>query len=182
MAILTTPRLLIREFVENDLADVLEYEVDPEVVHYVAYRPSTAEECRQMLVVFLEEQRKIERNYYQHAIVLKEIQKVIGWCGLEITNREAREVEIGYALNRHYWSRGYMTEAAQVMLAYSFIELQAHRIFGTCDIENEASAYVLRKLGMSYEGHMRSCRWYKGKWHDRLLFSILEDEWRQIQV
>jgi ribosomal-protein-alanine N-acetyltransferase len=45
---------------------------------------------------------------FAYAITLKENDKLIGMFGLHPMNLK---VEVGYALARPYWGKGYMTEA-----------------------------------------------------------------------
>ena len=41
---------------------------------------------------------------------------------------------------------------------------------------------VLRKLGMQQEGRLREKEWFKGRWWDVLLFSVLRQEWDSNQL
>lgn len=59
-----------------------------------------------------------------------------------------------------------MLEAAEEMLRYGFKELGLHRIYATCRPNNIGSARVMKKIGLTYEGHLREHMYYKGKWHD----------------
>ncbi|GAF24213.1 acetyltransferase, GNAT family [Bacillus sp. JCM 19047] len=62
------------------------------------------------------------------------------------------------------------------MLQYGFEALDLHRIYGTCDPENHASAKLLQRLGMQQEGRLRENLWSKDHWRDSLLFSVLVHE------
>ncbi|GLX06180.1 hypothetical protein Misp03_31070 [Microbispora sp. NBRC 16548] len=53
-----------------------------------------------------------------------------------------------------------------------------HRVYATCDPRNTASAAVLNKLGMTYEGHLRHTMKLRDGWRDSAIFSILATEWR----
>ncbi|HZR39312.1 MAG TPA: GNAT family N-acetyltransferase [Ktedonobacteraceae bacterium] len=176
---ITTSRLYLREFEMVDLPAVHQYESDPEVVRYVSYGPYTEEECCKDLAFHVAHQSEQPRTFFHLAIILRSEDHLIGWCGLQITNRQLREAEIGYALHRHYWGKGYMTEAAQAMLEYGFARHNLHRIFGTCHPENHASVRVMQKIGMRMEGHLRENRWSKGAWRDSLLYAILDHEWQK---
>lgn len=175
---LKTNRLLLREFVPSDFADMFVFESDPEVVKYVCYGPYTEEECRRDLGYHIENQTANPRIYYHLAIVLPEENKLIGWCGLERISEKDRELEIGYALNRHYWGKGYATEAAEAMLQFGFKELNAHRIFATANPANKGSHRVLEKLGLQYEGCLRQQKWCRDNWRDVVVFAILDHEFR----
>jgi RimJ/RimL family protein N-acetyltransferase len=110
--------------------------------------------------------------------VLVATKRLIGGCGIHVSNPENREGWIGYCLNRHFWGKGYATETARALTDFGFKNLGLHRIFATCDPANTGSRHVLEKVGMKREGQIREHKWAKGKWRDSLLHSVLEQEWR----
>lgn len=171
-----TTRLFLREYIAADFDDLFAFESDPEVVKHVCYGPYTAAECRHDLELHIVHQAAVPRVYYHLAVVLPVEKKVIGWCGLEVINRDNRELEIGYAFNRHFWGFGYATEAAKAMLQFGYKELGAHRIFATTNPANDASIRVLEKLGMQFEGCHRQQKWCRGKWRDEAVYATLEHE------
>lgn len=87
------------------------------------------------------------------AVVEKQSQEVIGYCGLfyfpEINGQP--EVEIGYRLARSAWGQGYATEAALAVRDYAFSKLGLKRLIAMIDPSNVASIRVADKLGMRYE-------------------------------
>jgi RimJ/RimL family protein N-acetyltransferase len=175
---LHTERILLREFTWDDLDAVYAYESDPAVAAYVCYGPSTKEECRQELAFHIAHQTAQPRVFYHLALVLPSMEHLIGWCGLKMTNPAHQEGELGYALHRGYWGRGYATEAAQALLAFGFRNLQLHRIIGTCHPANQGSIRVLEKVGMAYEGCLHEQKWCKGQWRSSNLYAVLDHEWR----
>ncbi len=175
---ITTQRLLLREFTWHDLASVYSYESDPRVVQYVCYGPYTEAECHDQLAFHIAHQTTQPRTFYHLALVQREEARLIGWCGLELAHETAHEAELGYALHRAYWGRGYMTEAANAMMAFGFQQLHLHRIFATCHPGNISSIRVLEKLGMRPEGHLRENKWCQEYWRDTLLFALLAHEWQ----
>ncbi|MFD0523568.1 GNAT family N-acetyltransferase [Paractinoplanes durhamensis] len=86
--------------------------------------------------------------------------------------------EIGYGIHPDRWGRGAATAAARELLRQAFEEHYLHRVYGTCDPRNSASARVLLKIGMAYEGRMRETVRIRDGWRDSDLYAILEQEWR----
>ena len=107
--------------------------------------------------------------------------RMIGRCGLKITDPESREGALWYVLHPALWGRGYITEAARALLAFGFTELDLHRVFVDCDPENIGSARVAEKLGMRREAHFVENAWLKGEWRDSLIYALLDREWRADQ-
>ena len=63
---------------------------------------------------------------------------------------ETDEVEIDFILDRHYWGRGFATEAGQAALQYGFNDLGLSMIVGIVHPENRASQRVLEKVGLQF--------------------------------
>ncbi len=175
--ILTTNRLLLREFTENDWQPTLAYQSDPLYLRYNPWMYRTEQDVRDFIYMFINWQRTQPRTKFQLAIVLQREQRLIGNCGIRMHTPDAREADIGYELDSRYWGQGYATEAARTMLAFGFRELQLHRIWAHCIAENVASAHVLEKIGMQREGRFRENEWMKGRWWDTLVYAILDREW-----
>jgi RimJ/RimL family protein N-acetyltransferase len=177
MMMLETPRLVLREFVQDDWPAVHAYASDPQVVRHMGWGPNTEQETRDHLHQTLAQQRLKPRNLYSFAVVLKNEDQLIGGVALRVSDPESRGGFIGYVFNRRYWGQGYATEAALRLLAFGFEKLDLHRIFATCDPRNVASSRVLEKIGMRREGHLRKHKWQKGRWRDSLMYAVLEHEW-----
>lgn len=175
----TTERLLLREFVGDDWPAVFAYQTDPRYLRFYPWTARTEDQVRTFVRAFVDQQHEQPRSKFQFAIVLRTEDRLIGNCGLRIRDLEARNADLGYELAPAHWGQGYATEAAQVLLTLGFEELGLHRISAHCLAQNEASARVLEKLGMQLEGCLRDHQWFKGRWWDTLLYSILEQEWRE---
>ncbi|MFG2841873.1 GNAT family N-acetyltransferase [Kitasatospora sp. NPDC048296] len=103
----------------------------------------------------------------------------VGMGELHVRNERQRQGEISYIVHPRVWGQGIGAEIGRLLLAQGFGELGLHRIHATCDPRNLGSARVLAKLGMTYEGCLRHTQLLHDGWRDSLIFSILEDEWRQ---
>ena len=64
-------------------------------------------------------------------------------------------VEFGYVLARAHWGKGYMTEALTALVDWSLAQPEIWRASAFCDSENPASARVMEKAGMTFEGLIR---------------------------
>ncbi len=177
---LPTERLVLREFTERDLQAVYEYASDPEVVCYMVWGPNTQEETRDFIRRAMASHGEKPRRDYQFAVVLKEEDRLIGSCGLQVSNPDHQEAWIGYCFNRHFWGKGYATQVARRLLTFGFDELKLHRIFATCDPQNKGSVRVLEKAGIRREGRLHEHKRVKGRWRDSFLYAILDREWKAL--
>ena len=174
--ILTTQRLLMREFSADDGSAVLEYQGKPLYLRYYEYSERTPADVREFVDMFLAQQREDPRLRYQLAVVIGATGQLIGSCGIRMRCAAAHEGDLGYELDPAFWGQGYATEAARTMVQFGFDYLGLHRIWSWCIAENVASARVLEKLGMRQEGRLRESEHFKGRWWDTLLYGILEHE------
>ncbi|TMD62463.1 MAG: GNAT family N-acetyltransferase [Chloroflexi bacterium] len=153
--ILATKRLVLREFEEEDWSAVLAYQSDPLYLRYYHWTHRSEQEVREFVQMFIALPNEEPRTKFQLAITLASDGRLIGNCGIRMKTPGAREADIGYELDPHFWGSGYATEAASELLAFGFRDLVLHRIWAWCIAENIASARVLEKIGMRREGHLR---------------------------
>jgi [ribosomal protein S5]-alanine N-acetyltransferase len=176
--LISTDRLLLREFVADDWTAVLAYQSDPRYLRYYSWTGRNERDVRQFVQMFIDQQQQRPRTKFQLAVVLRAEERLIGNCGLRLRYPGAPLGNIGYEFNPDYWGNGYATEAAQAMLQLGFVEMGLHRIAAECIAENSASARVLEKIGMQLEGRLRQHEWIKDRWLDTLLYAILAEEYR----
>ena len=170
---LVTSRLLLREFAGSDRAAVHGYAGDPAVTRFMDWGPNSREDTVAVLAEVPGEANAVPRSNYTLAVVVRTDDELVGAVHIGETSREHRRGEMGYVLAQAHWGRGYATEAAAAILRFGFDEVGFHRIAATCDPENIASARVLEKIGMQYEGHLRQHLLIRGQWRDRLAFAAL---------
>jgi [ribosomal protein S5]-alanine N-acetyltransferase len=70
---------------------------------------------------------------------------------------DAHRMEVGFVLARAHWGRGLMTEALSAAVAWARTTPHLHRLWAACDVDNRASARVMEKAGLAFEGVLR--RW-----------------------
>jgi [ribosomal protein S5]-alanine N-acetyltransferase len=110
-------------------------------------------------------------------VALKPGDNLIGTVTLFNMNRSSGRAEIGYAQGRAYWGHGYIHEALQALLIYSFEELNLRRLEADVDPRNNPSIKTLERLGFQKEGYLRE-RWLvNGEIQDALFYGLLKREW-----
>ncbi|MGB3717313.1 MAG: GNAT family protein [Candidatus Promineifilaceae bacterium] len=175
---LTTDRLVLREYVEDDCPAVLAYQQKPEYLRNYEWTDRSADDVRDFVNMFLDQQRANPRIKFQLATTLRSTGQLIGSCGIRMKSAASREADIGYELDPHYWGQGYAIEAARSIVNFGFAELRLHRIWSWCIADNLGSGRVLEKLGMQCEGRLRENEYFKGRWWDSLVYAILDREWQ----
>lgn len=118
-----------------------------------------------------------EPNYYQWAIVLKDLGEPIGSIAAVQVNDSAQWVEIGYCIGRNWWRQGVVTEALKALIAFFFEEVNAGRIQARHDPRNANSGAVMSKCGMTYEGTLRCADRNNQGICDAAVYGILREEY-----
>ena len=175
MVILTSSRVILREFTRDDFDGVHKYASDPEVVTFMPWGPNTRAETRRFLERNIQAQVIKPRTSYELAITVDD--ELIGGCGLTIHSIADKHAEIGYCIRRDMWGKGVGTEVAGLLIRFGFSELGMHRLTALCDTGNVGSYCVMEKNGMQREGVLRDEKNIRGKWRDSYIYSILEHEW-----
>jgi len=178
---ITTPRLVLREFVAEDWPDVLANQSDQRYLRLYPWSERTEAEVREFVQMFVDQQAERPRRKFQLAITLPNSQHVIGSCGLRRKPENEWEADIGYELAPEYWGRGYATEAALAMVNLGFRDFGLHRISSWLIADNTASARVLEKVGLRPEGRLRENEYFKERWWDTLLYGLLRSEWESAE-
>lgn len=179
MPILENGRIYLREMLMGDLEAVHSYASLDKVTQFQAWGPNTLEDTRDYVEDVLKDANELPQRRFVWAVVLKETENVIGAGELWFESYFNKSGEIGYILHPDYWTIGIGSEVAQLLMAFGFEEKRLHRIQATCAPDNMGSQKLLEKIGMLREGRIRDALKMDEGWRDSLLYSILEDEWRE---
>jgi RimJ/RimL family protein N-acetyltransferase len=149
---LETERLVLRMFRETDFEAYTRIFADPEVMRYVSDgKPLSRQEAWRSLAFQLGHWAL--RGYGMWAVEEKASGSLVGRIGL--LNPEGWPgFELGWALGREHWGKGYATEGARRALAYAFTDLGREHVISVILPENLASIRVAERLGETLEGRV----------------------------
>lgn len=152
---LQTERLTLRPFTLDDAAAVQRLAGDKDIASTTSaiphpYEDGMAEEWINSHAEVFENGKGINL-----AIALKNTDEtskseLIGSISIEIDTID-KIGELGYWIGKPYWSCGYCTEAAKVILTYAFDVLALKSVHAFYLKRNTASGRVLQKIGMQFE-------------------------------
>lgn len=166
--------VVLRPITEDDWPAVHAWASQERACRFQAWGPNTVQQTREFVTDAARAWSCVPRTRLVFAVTLDGC--VVGNCVLDLRGRA--QGEISYVLHPDYWGRGLATAAARQLVQLGFDEHALHRIFATCDPRNTASAAVLGRLGMQYEGRMRETTLIRDGWRDSDLYSILVHEWQ----
>jgi RimJ/RimL family protein N-acetyltransferase len=183
---LRTERLLLRPIDPVGDVDAMHaYRSREDVCRYIPPEPRRTREEMAAFLAQPEVTRTVleaEGQYIQFAVALRETGQLIGDVIFFWRSALHRNGEIGYVFNPDFHGHGYATEAAEALLELAFHSFGFRRVIARVDAENNASAAVLRRLGMRQEALLVEDEWFKGRWGSEIDFAMLDREWRARQA
>jgi RimJ/RimL family protein N-acetyltransferase len=175
-----TERLSLRYFEKSDLDGVMAYHSLPEVQRYLDWKARDRVECKAALEGMCA-QRRLNRpgDTLTLAVERQSDGVLIGQVSLRWTDATAAQAEIRFVFNPLYRRQGYASEAVRVAFDLGFNHYSFHRIHARCGAKNQASARLMKGLGMRLEAHYREHALFQGEWDEELHFAILDREWQR---
>lgn len=143
--VLTTERLVLRGFDESDLDEYLEIMSDPEVARFVGdgLPLDRVGAWRQIAMMI---GHWALRGFGLWAVEERASGALVGRIGL-IEPAGWPGFELGYALGRPFWGRGYAREGGQAALTYARTVLGRAEVISVIRPANAASIRVATTLG-----------------------------------
>jgi len=175
-----TPRLLIRQFQEQDGQALFGYLSNPEVYRFEPGEPVSLERA-------IEIARKRSQTTDFWAVIQKSTHQLIGHLYFkQVAPVEFLTWELGYIFNPVYHNNGYATESASALIQYGFKQFGIHRVTAYCNPENIASWKVMEKIGMTREGKLKKNVFFRRDshglplWTDSFVYAISRDEFENL--
>jgi len=143
--VLETERLTLTNWLPEHLDDLVRLHGDPEVARYLTGSPETRAQGETRLKLWADNFRTHRMGKLR--VTRKSDQAFVGRAGFGIYPRTG-EPEIGYALLRENWGRGYAKEAAAGLRDWIFRDTEWDHFIGFADVRNSASIHVLQSIGL----------------------------------
>lgn len=178
--VIETNRLLLRPFCIDDInAAYKNWTSDENVTAFLRWPTHANVEITESVVKdWIKESEKLD--FYQWAIVFKEINEPIGTISVVDKNEYLDILHIGYCIGSKWWHRGITTEAFSAIIPYLFDEVGANRIESQHDPNNPHSGNVMKKCGLTYEGTLRQADFSNKGIVDACMYSLLKSDWKKM--
>ena len=167
--ILETSRLILRPFRNEDIGRLAELMANRDFMRF-SLGPYTRQQTQTLLQKFLAWNQAGLPS--QFAVVLRENNDVLGYCGFLHHAEMPNEVEIGYRLDPAHWNRGLVTEAARTVRDYAFVALKLPRVISLIHPENIPSRRVAEKIGLIPEKEIT----FRG--FPTTVFALSREQWQ----
>lgn len=148
MNYIETPRLILRDWTEEDFLPFSQLNSDEHVMKYFL-KTLSEEELREGFDKI--RQHFQENGYGLYAVESKKQKSFIGFTGFQKINFDADftpGIEIAWRLMFDKWGKGYATEAALACLEYAKANLDFKEVYSFTTIWNSMSENIMQKIGM----------------------------------
>lgn len=145
---LTSERLILRPWRDDDLDALAQLCADPEVM---AHFPEVLDRAGSARLLDRLMAHQAEHGFTFWCLERREDGAVVGFTGLARVGFAAPfvpAVETGWRLARPYWGQGYALEAARRSLQFAFTDLQLAEVVAFTVPANQRSWSVMERLGM----------------------------------
>jgi RimJ/RimL family protein N-acetyltransferase len=148
---LETERLILREFLPEDLDAYAAMCADAEVMRYLSAdgRVLTREDAWRQMAMFAG--HWVLRGFGMWVVEHRQTGEFLGRVGLHYPEGWP-EREVGWCLARPYWGQGFATEAAEAAMRHAFEHLEWQHVVSVIQPENRRSIQLAERLGERFEG------------------------------
>jgi len=150
---LTTTRLLLRAWREDDLDDYAAMCADPEVMRFIG-SGTPLDRADSWRWIALTVGHWELRGFGQWALESRSDGTLVGRAGLWQPEGWPG-LEVGWALARSQWGHGFATEAGQAAIDFAWRSLHASEIISLIQPDNIRSQRVAGRLGLQLERRQR---------------------------
>ncbi|WNB90812.1 GNAT family protein [Bacillus sp. NEB1478] len=171
--VINTDRLTLRPVQKTDAAEIFSTFSDAEALMYYGMEPlKNEEEAFSLIEAF--DKGYTSGSAIRWGITLKDEDKLIGTCGFHNWSKTDRRTELGYELNRKYWSQGYMIESLQAILHFGFNSMAFNRVAAVIRPENASSRDLVNRLGFTEEALLKEYQKAGNDFYDMYVYSLLK--------
>ena len=174
---LTTERLILEDMTGQDIRSIQRIARDSRVMRYVLIWLENDEQVAGFLQHAIDEAGRKDRMDYVLAVRVAGTGEFAGLTFLDVDRELKSTAEVGCVLLPEYWKSGYASEILRALLAFGFETVSLHRMYGKCDELNLASAHVMEKCGLLYEGTHREDVWLRDHWRSTRYYGMLAGEY-----
>lgn len=169
---LTTDRIVLRAFREDDTSALATLHSDAEVVRYLGIAQPEPSLSKAWDYIALHLGHWALKGCGKWVLADAKSGELIGRIGFIDCPYEWPGLELGWTIAREHWGKGYATEAATLALDWGFNNLDRNEIISLIHPNNVRSVRVAERLG-----EKRSRTWSTPTGAALDVYAITRDEW-----
>jgi RimJ/RimL family protein N-acetyltransferase len=177
---LRSGKVALRELRPADAQALWAFVNTEEVTRYISTPPTTVEGFERFIT--WSHQQRAAGTQATFAVTVEGFDSAVGLFQLRQLEPDFRTAEWGFAIGSAFWGTGIFRTGAELMMHLAFDVIGVHRLEARACLLNARGNAALRKLGAVQEGVLRRSLRCRGEYLDQVLWTVLEDDWRQAKV
>ena len=167
---ITTARLCLRPFLASDAPEVQRLAGDARIADTTLTIPHPYPDGAAEDWIARHRPAFDARESAVFAVTLRPGDQLIGVTSLMNVSLADARAELGYWIGVEFWGQGYCSEATLAVIQFAHEFWGITRVVAACMARNPASAGVMEKVGMSFEGRLPMHIRKNGRLEDLLLY------------
>jgi [ribosomal protein S5]-alanine N-acetyltransferase len=176
LPVLTGTQVTLRELRVSDAASLLAMLSTKEVSRFISPPPTTIEGFERF--VSWTRGQRAAGSHVSFGVTVKGFDAAIGIFQVRGLGDGVSTAEWGFAIGSPFWGTGAFTDAAGLVLEFTFETLGVHRVEARAAVRNGRGNGALLKIGAVQEAILRKSFLWRGAYLDQVLYGIIEDDWR----
>lgn len=180
LPVLSGALVTLRELELSDAPSLLAMLSTEEVARFISPPPTTVEGFERFILWTHRERQN--GTYVCFAVVPHGMTAAVGLFQVRALEPGFATAEWGFALGSAFWGTGIFMDAGRMVVDFAMDTIGVHRLEARAAVANGRGNGALRKLGAVQEGVLRRSFLRNGRYHDQVLWSILDEEWREAKA
>jgi RimJ/RimL family protein N-acetyltransferase len=128
----------------------------------------------------LEDAKKKKLKDLNFAVFDKKTSGLIGDIGISQIDLKNSHAEIGLTIgDKSLWGKGYGSDLVRAALKYCFQTLNLNKVYLDVWEENERAIRCYANAGFKSDGVLREHVFRNGRYYNKIIMSILKQEWKE---
>jgi RimJ/RimL family protein N-acetyltransferase len=178
LPVLNGKHVALRELRASDAPSLFALLTTEEVSRFISPPPTTVAGFEQFIA--WTHQQRTAGTYICYAVTLQGFDTAIGIFQVRQHDTTFTTAEWGFVLGSPFWGTGVFKEGAELVIEFVFETLGAHRLEARAAVLNGRGNGALLKVGAVQECVLRNSFVRNGQSLDQVLYTILEDDWREM--
>jgi [ribosomal protein S5]-alanine N-acetyltransferase len=180
LPVLTGCRVTLRELRLSDVPSLGSLLTTDEVTRFISPPPTTVPRFHGF-IRWAHRERAAGRSVC-FAVVPDGYDSAVGLFQVRLLEPGFGTAEWGFAIGSPYWGRGLFLEGARLVGEFAIETIGVHRLEARSAVQNGRGNGALRKIGAVQEGILRKSFLRDGAYFDQVLWSIVDEDWRQTKA
>jgi RimJ/RimL family protein N-acetyltransferase len=180
LPVLRSGKITLRELESSDAQALWAFVNSAEVTKFLSPPPATVDGFEHF-IDWSQRQRSVGTQA-TFAVVVEGFDTPVGLFQLRRLEPDFSTAEWGFAIGSAFWGTGVFRTGAELMMHLAFDVVGVHRLEARACATNVRGNAALRKIGAVQEGVLRRSFQRNGEYLDQVLWTVLEEDWRQAKV